>query len=81
MTEKNVTLEDLLILFCADIDVFLLQDENQENDLDKLYTKDEIREQLSKTLIKFNSLSVEPNVYKIPLFPTLLKSVYKINDN
>lgn len=53
---ESVKVEDLLALFCADIDIFLLQDEAQQNDLDKLYTKEEIREQLKKTLVKFISL-------------------------
>jgi hypothetical protein len=53
---ESVKVEELLALFCADIDIFLLQDEAQQNDLDKLYTKDEIREQLKKSLIKFISL-------------------------
>lgn len=77
MNNKSISLEQLLCMFCADIDIFLLQDEAQENDLNKIYTKEEIREQLKKTLIKFNSLSIEPKVYKIPLFPTLMKYVYK----
>jgi hypothetical protein len=79
MDNESISLEKLLCMFCADIDIFLLQDETQKNDLDKIYTKEEIREQLKRTLIKFNSLSIEPKVYKIPLFPTLMKYVYKIN--
>ena len=75
MENNNTSLEELLAIFCADIDIFLLQDEAQENDLDKVYTKDEIRQQLEKTLIKFTSLPVKPKVYKIPLFPTLTKAL------
>jgi hypothetical protein len=74
MDNESISLEKLLCMFCADIDIFLLQDEAQENGLDKIYTKEEIREQLKKTLIKFNSLSIEPKFYEIlPLFPTLMK--------
>ena len=36
----------------ADIDIFLLQEEDQETDKDKLYTKEEIRLQLENTLAK-----------------------------
>jgi hypothetical protein len=70
--QKGITLKELLAGFCADIDVFLLKDESQENDLDKMYSKEEIRQQLKKTLLKFGSFSfVHPSVYDIPLFPTL----------
>ncbi len=32
--QGETTLRELLALFCADIDIFLLQDEAQENDLE-----------------------------------------------
>ena len=41
--QSEITLRELLALYCADIDIFLLQDEAQENDLDKMYSKEEIR--------------------------------------
>lgn len=74
MTNINeTTLRELLALFCADIDIFLLQDEAQENDLDKLYSKEEIREQLHKTMKKFTSLpNVYPPIFDAPLFSTLM---------
>jgi hypothetical protein len=75
MQNSNISLKDLLTIFSADVDIFLLQDEAQENDLDKLYTKDEIREQLEKTLIKITSLPVDPKLYNIPLFPALSKAI------
>jgi hypothetical protein len=69
---NETTLRELLALFCADIDIFLLQDEAQENDLDKLYSKEEIREQLHKTMDKFTSLPyVYPPIFDAPLFSTL----------
>ena len=72
--QSETTLRDLLALFCADIDIFLLQDEAQENDLDKMYSKEEIREQLHKTMKKFTSLpNILPSVFDIPLFHTLTK--------
>jgi hypothetical protein len=69
---NETTLEELLALFCADIDIFLLQDEAQENDLDKMYSKEEIREQLHKTIKKFTNLpNIHPLVWSVPLFPAL----------
>jgi hypothetical protein len=70
---NETTLKELLALFCADIDIFLLQDEAQENDLDKMYSKEEIREQLHKTMKKFTSLpNIHPLVWDVPLFPALI---------
>lgn len=74
---KGITLRELLAMFCADVDIFLLQDEAQENDLDKVYTKEEIRQQLHKTMDKFTSLPVTPGVYDIELFPPLIDVVMK----
>jgi len=69
---EDTTLREYLALFCADIDIFLLQDEAQENDLDKLFTKEEIRNQLHKTMKKFTTLPiVNPMLYDIPLFSSL----------
>lgn len=73
--QKETTLRTFIAMFCADIDLFLLQDEAQENDLDKLYTKEEIREQLYKSMTKFTSLPiVNPMLYDMPLFPSLTDS-------
>jgi hypothetical protein len=70
--QEETTLRELLAMFCADIDIFLLQDEAQENDLDKLHSKEAIREQLHKTFSKFTSFPIVlQQVYDVPLFPTL----------
>ena len=73
---EEITLRSLLALFCADIDIFLLKDESQKNDLDELYTKEEIREQLKKTGVKFLSLPkvfsfIHPSAFDVPIFPIL----------
>jgi hypothetical protein len=74
--QSETTLRELLALFCADIDIFLLQDEAQENDLDKMYSKEEIREQLHKTMKKFTSLPhIHPSVFDTPLFHNLTQVV------
>jgi hypothetical protein len=71
-TQNETTLKEFLAFFCADIDIFLLKDESQENDLDKLYSNEEIREQLRKTMKKFTTVfPVHPMVYDVPLFPAL----------
>jgi hypothetical protein len=72
MKTQDTTLREFLALFCADIDIFLLQDEAQEKDLDKFYSKEEIREQLHKTMDKFTTkLGVQSPIYDMPLFSTL----------
>jgi hypothetical protein len=75
---NETTLRELLALFCADIDIFLLQDKEQKNDLDKLYSKEEIREQLHKTMNKFATLpNILPSVYDVPLFTTLTEVAFQ----
>ncbi len=72
ITEEETTLKTFLAMAMADIDIFLLKDETQENDNDKLYTKEEIREQLMKTMRKFTNLPmVNTMIYDIPLFSSL----------
>jgi hypothetical protein len=74
INEKETTLKDFLASVCADIDIFLLQDESKENDLDKMYSKEEIREQLYKTMWKFTRLpNIHLSVWNVPLFPALTK--------
>ena len=71
-TEEETTLRTFLALAMADIDIFLLKDETQENDKDKLYTKEEIREQLMSTMQKFTNLPmISEAIYDVPLFPSL----------
>lgn len=70
---REITLKDLMVLMISDIDIFLLQEEDQLTDKDKTYTKEEIREQLSNTLLKCTELFAEPvgNVLDVPLYNTL----------
>jgi hypothetical protein len=72
-TEKDdITLRELLAIFVADIDIFLLQDESQTKDNDKIYTKEEIREQLHRTMDKFVNLPIiHPQMFDLPLFSAL----------
>ena len=74
---NEMTLRDLLAVFCADFEVFLLRDEGQKNYLDKLYSKEEILEQLENTLKKTLSLPINPKLYYVPLFSTLAEYVLK----
>jgi len=47
--ERNMSLEDVLALLCADVDIFLLKEDDQKTDKDKVYTASEIRNQLKKS--------------------------------
>jgi hypothetical protein len=71
-TNEEVTLKSFIALIMADIDIFLLQEENQQTDKDKLFTTEEIRNQLEKTMIKFVSFPIlHPMLYDLPLFEAL----------
>ena len=70
--EQNITLKGFLALCFADVDIFLLQDESQENDNDKLYTKEEIRNQLESTMYKMTNVPfIDSSLYHIDLFGAL----------
>ena len=49
---KLLNIEYLIALIMADIDIFLLQNKEQTEDLDKMYDKDDIRAQLHYTSYK-----------------------------
>ena len=49
---KELNLHWLIALTMSDIDIFLLKEEDQQTDKEQLYTKEEIRQQLTKTLSK-----------------------------
>jgi hypothetical protein len=74
--KQDTTLKEFLAIIMADIDIFLLQDETQTKDKDKLYTKDEIRSQLEATLKKVVNLpTIGRGVFEVPLFSTLGEKV------
>lgn len=52
---NNLNLESLLAITMADIDIFLLKEEDQETDKNKLYSAEEIRHQLEETMIKMTN--------------------------
>ena len=54
--ERGLSLKRLIVLLCADIDIFLLQEEDQKTDNDKTYTKEEIRSQLVQSSNKIVSM-------------------------
>ena len=77
LTANQLSIKLLLALTMADIDIFLLQDEAQKKDLEKLHTKEAIREQLEKSMIKALSLfdnSPMASFIDEPILPAL---VYK----
>jgi len=48
---KNFTLRDIVAIVVSDVDIFLLQNKEQTEDLEKdNFTKEEIRNQLLKTV-------------------------------
>jgi hypothetical protein len=64
--------------FSVIITLFALTIQAQENDLDKLHSKEEIRKQLHKSFSKFTSLPIVlPQVYEVPLFSTLTEVALK----
>lgn len=50
--KENISIKTLLAMTMADIDIFLLQNEEQTADKVGVYTKDQIREQLENTAAK-----------------------------
>ncbi len=79
---EPLTIRTLLALFAADVDIFLLKEEDQETDKDQVFTVAEIQEHLIKTIDKFNynlrKLGYEldqPLGGRIPIDPYSLKKV------
>jgi len=52
MKKQKLNLNNLLSITMGDIDTFLLMEQDQETDKNKLFTVDEIRTQLKKTVAK-----------------------------
>ena len=65
MQNSKLTIKTLIALAFADVDIFLLQDESQTKDLDKVHTAEEIRNQLDKSIFKLmnvlNNLGFDVN--------------------
>jgi len=49
---EELNLHWLIAFTMSDIDIFLLKEEDQQTDKEQLYTNEEIRQQLTKTLSK-----------------------------
>ena len=76
-SETQVTLKTFCSMLMADIDIFLLQEEDQKTDKDKLYTKEEIREQLHKSLKKCLTIKPLEMLIDIPLFEALSREALR----
>ncbi len=50
--KSELSIKTLLAMTIADVDIFLLQNEEQTEDLNKTFSVEEIRNQLSNTLKK-----------------------------
>jgi hypothetical protein len=65
MQNSKLTIKTLIALAFADVDIFLLQDESQTKDLNKVHTTEEIRNQLDKSIFKLmnvlNNLGFDVN--------------------
>ena len=59
---SEVDIKMLLSMTMADIDIFLIKNENQIEDKDKLFSKEEIRNQLAITLKKVISILQQTGV-------------------
>ena len=57
--KKNISTLELLALLLADIEIFLLMEEDQETLKDKLYTPKEIQEQFHSSIIKLHNVMFE----------------------
>ena len=57
--EEFVTIKYLLALLVADIDIFLLREEDQETDKNKTFTVQEIRMQLHESINKIRKVCKE----------------------
>lgn len=53
LKDKPLNIIILLATFAADIDIFLLMEEDQKTDRVKSYTTQEIRDQLTASMAKF----------------------------
>lgn len=55
--EEPITVRKVLVMTCADVDIFLLCEEDQTTTKDAVYTADQVREQLANTIYKmYNTL-------------------------
>ena len=59
MINNKINNQNLLALFCADVEIKLLKESDQETYKDKLYTSNEIIKQLQKSM--FDLLSILEN--------------------
>lgn len=59
MINNKINTKNLLALFCADVEIKLLKESDQETYKDKLYTSSEIIKQLEKSM--FDLLSILEN--------------------
>lgn len=78
LTDRDLTLSNLLIVVMTDIDTFLLMEENQIDDKQNLFSKEEVREQLKNTQKKILSMLMEFGFdIDLPLLDALtLKKVF-----
>lgn len=65
---ENITIKALVAMIMADIEIGLLKEADQETDINKVFTNEEIREQLDKTgkriisALKVSHIDVDENI-------------------
>jgi hypothetical protein len=65
--KSTLSINELLVLFASDVDIFLLQNKEQTADLEKdCFNKAEIRERLKQSLIKITAAldSLDYDIYR-----------------
>lgn len=72
-TNQEINLKELLGLVMADVDNFLLKEDNHITDKDCVFKLEEIRTQLHNTMSKFMSLYSEDfsPIYSAPIYPAI----------
>jgi DNA polymerase I-like protein with 3'-5' exonuclease and polymerase domains len=63
MNDK-INLKNICALLCSDVDIFLLKESDQETDVDKTFTVEEVRSQLENSMLKIMTV-LENNGYDI----------------
>lgn len=79
--KQMLTIRYLLAMTVADIDIFLLKESDQVTDKEKLYSKEEIREQLQETMQKvigtLMQLGFDIDIDLIPKMPDAFRDQFR----
>lgn len=80
MEKDSLTISSLIAIIMADIEIFLLMEEDQETLKKKKYTADEVKQQLFETAFKFGEILDGVGIdVDLPLFKVF--NLYKMASN